>query len=341
MRYLNSKMLLYVSVFLVACIVVVIVLLFTKNAHGMSVQYYIPGNLSNVGCLSVFVDGASEENEFSFDNGVNWQKNNYGIVYGKTTILVRNADKEVVYSEDVSEEGFVSDAPVIKMNFDSQVATTRDADLVKNVKASLNGKDLTSNIKTYVLEQKDDELLVSYLINSDIKRCYVVRKTSIDHNLTPEPTPTNSDNNKTEDKWTWPTKKPYKISSTYGWRGKKFHRGVDIAGLKRGSPIYAARNGEVTAITSNSSSGYYVIIKHDNGYYTRYAHMQNTNGNDKLGKTGSAEKYIFVGLRVKAGDTIGEIGSSGNSSGPHLHFEIWNGKPFSAKSYNPLNFYKK
>ena len=85
--------------------------------------------------------------------------------------------------------------------------------------------------------------------------------------------------------------------------------------------------------------GYYVTIKHDNGYYTQYGHMQNTNGNDKAGGVGSATKYIKIGQRVSAHQVIGEMGSSGNSTGVHVHFEIWDGVPYQANSYNPLLFY--
>ena len=139
--------------------------------------------------------------------------------------------------------------------------------------------------------------------------------------------------------WSWPTNFPYMISSRYGWRWGRLHSGVDIYGTGRGSPIYAARDGVVYSITSNSSSGYFVIIKHDNGYYTRYAHMQNIDGNDRLGGVGSATKYIYVGQRVRAHDLIGEMGSSGGSTGVHLHFEIWDGVPFSSQSFDPLLFY--
>ena len=139
--------------------------------------------------------------------------------------------------------------------------------------------------------------------------------------------------------WLWPTNIPYIISSRFGWRWGKLHRGVDICGTGRGSPIYAARDGVVTAINYNGSMGYHVTIKHDNGYYTQYGHMQNTNGNDRGGGVGSATKYISVGQRVKAHDVIGEMGSSGGSTGVHLHFEIWDGPPYQANCYNPLLFY--
>ena len=140
--------------------------------------------------------------------------------------------------------------------------------------------------------------------------------------------------------WSWPTNFPYVISSGFGWRWGTLHRGVDIIGTGRGSPIYAARSGVVVSISSyHSSLGYHVVIKHDNGYYTQYAHMQNTDGNDRSGGVGSATKYITVGQRVEAHHVIGEVGSSGNSSGPHLHFEIWDGPPYQSNCYNPLLFY--
>lgn len=139
--------------------------------------------------------------------------------------------------------------------------------------------------------------------------------------------------------WLWPTNFPYSISSRYGYRWGKFHSGVDILCGGRGSPIYAARAGVVTDITYNSSSGYYLILKHDNGYYTRYAHMQNTNRNDLAGGISSATKYVQIGQRVAAHQVIGEVGSSGKSSGAHLHFEIWLGAPWQGQSFNPLLFY--
>lgn len=140
--------------------------------------------------------------------------------------------------------------------------------------------------------------------------------------------------------WGWPTNFPYIISSGVGWRWGKIHRGLDICGTGRGSPIYAARDGVVTKIGyQNGGLGYFVTIKHDNGYYTQYGHMQNINRNDKKGSVGSATKYITVGQRVKTHDVIGEMGSSGSSTGVHLHFEIWDGPPYQSTFFNPLLFY--
>ena len=119
--------------------------------------------------------------------------------------------------------------------------------------------------------------------------------------------------------WGWPTDSGYRITSDYAWRihpithQRAFHYGIDIAGLGYGKPIYAANNGTIYAVKYNSSFGYHIIINHNNGYYTLYAHMRAFASGMTVGKT------------VTRGQVIGYIGSTGMSTGPHLHFEVWNG----------------
>lgn len=177
------------------------------------------------------------------------------------------------------------------------------------------------------------------LINGEVSQAYIVSSEELKPAVTRIVVKGGKQVKRGDGEWLWPTNFPYMISSNFGWRWGRMHRGVDICGTGRGSPIYAARAGVVTDIKSDGSSGYYVTIKHDNGYYTRYAHMQNTNGNDRLGLTSSATKYVYVGKRVNAHDVIGEMGSSGGSTGVHLHFEIWDGPPFAAQCFNPLLYY--
>lgn len=177
------------------------------------------------------------------------------------------------------------------------------------------------------------------MINGDILNAYIVSSEEIKPVVNRIVVKGGKQTPRGDGEWLWPTNFPYSISSGYGWRWGRLHAGIDIIGTGRGSPVYSARSGVVYDINSNGSSGYYVTIKHDNGYYTRYAHMQNTNGNDRLGGASSATKYISVGQRVVAHQVIGEVGSSGSSTGTHLHFEIWNGVPFQAQSFNPLLFY--
>ena len=128
--------------------------------------------------------------------------------------------------------------------------------------------------------------------------------------------------------WGWPTNIPYIISSHYGWRWGRLHSGVDICGTGYGSPIYAAKEGTVTEINYTGSLGNYVEIAHSNGYYSRYLHMV------------TLSPYVKVGDHVRMGQTIGDMGCSGHCYGTHLHFEIWQGKPYGGgQSYNPMLFY--
>ena len=177
------------------------------------------------------------------------------------------------------------------------------------------------------------------MINGEITQAYITSSEELQPAVTRIVVKGGKQIQRGDGEWLWPTNFPYMLSSGYGWRWGVMHYGLDICGTGRGSPAYAARSGVVTDISSNSSSGYFVTIRHDNGYYTRYAHLQNTNGNDRLGLTNSATKYVYVGKRVNAHDVIGEIGSSGGSTGVHLHFEIWDGVPFRSNSFNPRLFY--
>ena len=119
--------------------------------------------------------------------------------------------------------------------------------------------------------------------------------------------------------WAWPTDSGYRITSDYAWRihpithVRTFHYGIDISGLGYGKPVYAANNGTVHTVTYASSYGYYIVINHNNGYYTLYAHLRAFAPTTVVGKT------------VTRGQIIGYIGSTGMSTGPHLHFEVWDG----------------
>lgn len=95
------------------------------------------------------------------------------------------------------------------------------------------------------------------------------------------------------------------------------HDGIDISG-QGGTPILAAYDGVIKTRTWSSGYGYYVDIEHAAGYATRYAHMV-------------AQGSVAPGTRVVRGQQIGIVGSTGNSTGAHLHFEVWrNGSVYTA-----------
>ena len=169
MGMLKSKLLNKISIVLTVCIILVVIIIFIRYSKKITVKYFVPGNLSNMGCLSVYVDDPKEGNEYSFDSGQTWQKSNYGAVYGKTNVLVRNEKQEVIYQEEIKSDGFISDAPYIKINFDETIKKVTSGEILKNVKATYNGKDISSNIKANILEQSNKVLV----INQDmIIRCY-------------------------------------------------------------------------------------------------------------------------------------------------------------------------
>jgi murein DD-endopeptidase MepM/ murein hydrolase activator NlpD len=86
------------------------------------------------------------------------------------------------------------------------------------------------------------------------------------------------------------------------------HKGIDIATYRAGDPIVATADGQVVTAEYAYDFGYYVIIRHKHGYYTRYAHMQRYN--------------VSVGQLVQQNEVIGYIGNTGISTGPHLHYEV-------------------
>lgn len=98
-----------------------------------------------------------------------------------------------------------------------------------------------------------------------------------------------------------------KINSKYGWRRSRWHKGIDID-LEIGDPVHAAFDGVVRMQRYNPGGfGTYVLIRHYNGLETLYAHL--------------SEASVEINQSVRAGDTIGFGGSTGRSTGPHLHFE--------------------
>jgi murein DD-endopeptidase MepM/ murein hydrolase activator NlpD len=97
------------------------------------------------------------------------------------------------------------------------------------------------------------------------------------------------------------------LTSTFGPRGESFHDGIDI-GAAPGTAVHAARNG--TVIYSDTLRGYgnVVIVEHEGGYATVYAHNQ--------------ENVVHAGDHVRQGDTVARLGNTGRTSGPNLHFEV-------------------
>ena len=118
-----------------------------------------------------------------------------------------------------------------------------------------------------------------------------------------------------------PVKKATHVSG-YGNRGGSFHIGADYAAPK-GTPVYAAASGTVTKSKSNYGGlGEGIVIKHAKGLVTWYGHLNS--------------RSVRAGQKVKAGDKIGTVGSTGNAgSVNHLHFEVW----INGRTCDPQKFF--
>jgi len=106
---------------------------------------------------------------------------------------------------------------------------------------------------------------------------------------------------------------PFIITSNYGWRihpitkERKFHNGIDLKGFI-GQPIYNISPGIVLSTYNNSIGGNQVIVQHDNGYISGYAHLDNIK--------------VLTGQRLTRGEIIGSVGDTGRVTAPHLHFTL-------------------
>ena len=126
----------------------------------------------------------------------------------------------------------------------------------------------------------------------------------------------------------FPVAKYTRVSSEFGWRihptlgYNKFHNGIDLASPS-GTAIYAAYSGTVVAATYSSTMGNYVMINHGSGLYTIYMH--------------ASKLYVKKDDIVARGDTIAAVGSTGRSTGPHLHF----GVRLNGEYVNPRNYILK
>ena len=124
----------------------------------------------------------------------------------------------------------------------------------------------------------------------------------------------------------WPVSRRFaRLSSNFGYRKDPFtrrvrhHSGTDLA-AKTGTPVMAAAKGRVVESEYHRDYGHKVVIDHGNGIETLYAHL--------------SKRLVSVGDQVERSDTIGRVGSTGRSTGPHLHYEVHkNGSPVNPRSY--------
>lgn len=188
-------------------------------------------------------------------------------------------------------------------------------------RASISGSDLSSLFNTQntvtgsVRETEDVKQLTSYLENA-VQPVEQIGKMLESQNTLFTEIPS-----------IWPLKNPNAhISQAFGANehpitGQWYvHKGIDFSTFRSGDPVIATANGQIVTVGFDASYGNYVIIKHKHGIYTRYAHLMSA----------SVAKGQFVSQR----DTIGYVGNTGVSTGPHLHYEVYIGSSI----VNPIQY---
>ncbi len=122
------------------------------------------------------------------------------------------------------------------------------------------------------------------------------------------------------------SKDKIRVTSLFGWRknpfnrnAHSFHSGVDFAG-RPGTPVYSTGDGVVVSMPGMHGYGIVVVVNHGYGYHTLYAHL--------------SKSLVKPGEKVKRGQVIGKLGSSGSTTGPHLHYEVIK----NGQKINPMNY---
>lgn len=197
--------------------------------------------------------------------------------------------------------------------------------------AAINSKIADIEDESEELDDKSDEY--KNAINSLDAQIQKAQEEAIKNNTTSSSSSGSTANIQFKGIFHWPLPNCYTVSSQFRTANRPTHNGIDISksGIY-GSPIMAAADGVVILKGFNDGGyGNYVMIYHGTAsdgknYTTLYGHM-------------ASSAIVNIGDSVKAGQTIGYVGSTGRSSGPHLHFEIRVGKGWSASPVNPMNYF--
>jgi len=233
------------------------------------------------------------------------------------------AEKEKKIQIDIEELEILKEQVVLEQN-----AVTKLLDNKKNelVKYNQNIAQSESKANEYAKAIEQQEQLIENLLEQERKRIEEERKKQEQLQQSGQGTQGDSFANQNgSTNFRWPLQIKGTITSYFGSRpsptagASSYHKGIDI-GAPTGTPIVAANGGEVVTASYQSAAGNYVMIYHGGNVFSVYMHCSKLN--------------VSVGQVVKQGDVIGYVGSTGVSTGPHLHFGI----SINGSYVNPLNY---
>ena len=253
--------------------------------------------------------GVPEERLIELNPDYDWENIREGdrIIYEKETNVLR-IQKTVISSETVE----VPYDTVISKDY------TKYAGYSNVTRKGVNGKNRVTTTKIYIEDVLSDVQTQVDVITAPVSEIKTVGGMSYYGAVVIGTVSAKG--------FLWPAPSCNYISSSYGYRSSGFHDGVDLCrtdGGALGTSVVAARDGWVEYAGWNTRGyGYMVLINHGDGYRTRYAHML------------SGSICVSAGDYVYAGQQLGRVGSTGNSTGPHLHFEVI----YYGEKKNPMNY---
>lgn len=227
-------------------------------------------------------------------------------------------DQEIIDNMITLKNGVIESKKVVEAQRDEQLEAKS---LVESKKAALNAKiaeksnlikQLEKNIEEYKKVEEEQERLENQL------------KASLQSSLSKTSSAVSP--KYVNGAFSWPAPASYNVTSPYGYRihpvykTKKFHSGIDI-GAGYGTACVAANGGTVTMAGWNGGYGNCIVIDHGGGLATLYGHLSTIS--------------VSSGATVSKGQQIGKIGSTGVSTGPHLHFEVLKG----GSTTNPMAYF--
>ena len=261
------------------------------------VQYmYEKGNKSYVEML--FTAGSFTEflNTAEFINKISKYDRDMLNSYMDTVKQIEDKEAELLEEE---EELKGKQSELLSQQQDVEEEMDEKQDAINLYSADINNKEAAiAEYEAYIAEQKAVVEALEAAIQAEKKRLLEENKEA-----------------RTYDggQFAWPAPKYVRISDDYGNRThpilgtQQFHNGVDMA-APSGSPILAAYDGEVVAADYSASMGNYIMINHGDGIITIYMHASSLS--------------VSKGQTVVRGEEIGKVGSTGRSTGPHLHFSV-------------------
>lgn len=236
--------------------------------------------------------------------------------YDNTMLTRLEHTREQIADTEQKEKEEIIEVKQLKTQVQSRRKELKELRADKKVQV----KKYTSNIKkkksliaSYQKEIEEQEQIILKLEEEARKKAEQQNANNSSSNSSSSNQSSSSGSTKPTGNFTWPCPSSRRITSEYGYRvhpilgTKRLHNGIDI-GASTGSSIVAADGGTVVGASYSSSMGYYVMINHGNGITTVYMHCSSL--------------LVSSGQKVSKGQQIARVGSTGLSTGPHLHFSV-------------------